>query len=90
MMNDLSGLAPMAEEIINMIGLPEQMRPLIDGFMEVSKMILGDIEGFLEAVNEEPDVVAMKMKEAFGIWFSMLEISDEDATALILESPLFR
>ena len=80
----------MAEEIINMVGLPEQMRPLIDGFMEVSKMILSDIEGFLHAVNEEPDMVAMKMKEAFGIWFSMLEISDADATALILESPLFK
>ncbi|CAG5102913.1 Oidioi.mRNA.OKI2018_I69.chr1.g525.t1.cds [Oikopleura dioica] len=89
MMNDLSGFVPMTEEILNMVGLPEQMRPLIDGFLEVSKMILSDIEGFLEAVNEEPDMVAMKMKEAFGIWFSMLEISDEDATALILESPLF-
>merc|ERR1719232_1488789 len=52
-------------------------------------MILMDVDGFLEAVNESPDDVAKGIVDSFSDWFEMNGVNEDEAFMLVSNSPLF-
>ena len=87
---DMSGIVGTVDDILKMVGLDESGMVLANGFLDVGQMILMDVDGFLEAVNNSPDDVAKGIVDSFSDWFEMNKIDEEQAFMLVAESPLFR
>lgn len=86
---DLSGITSAVNEILKMLKIDENEMVLANGFLDVGGMILMDVDGFLEAVNNSPDEVASRITFAFSEWFEMVGIDEQQALDIVLGSPLF-
>ena len=87
---DMSGIVGTVDEILQMVGLDVPGMVLANGFLDVGRMIMMDVDGFLEAVNESPADVAKGIVDSFSDWFKMNGISEEEAFMIVSQSPLFR
>ena len=92
MMGDMrpdSGLAAQVGGILQMVGVDENVMPLVNGFLNVGEKIL-DAERFLEMLAESPDDVAQLITDEFSEWFEMNGIERDEALEIVVGSPLFR
>jgi len=86
---DMSGITSAVDKILEMLEIDESGIVLASGFLDVAGMILMDVNGFLEAVNNSPDGVAKRITGAFAEWFKMNGIEEEEAFEIVVGSPLF-